>query len=230
MGKRKRWTGALGGGLILALGIALTSEPLTEPSASPLPALQLYPQAVRLQTPPSLLSEHSPASVEQDAGTPPLGVSPEPASVLAVTTRESQAAPKAVSVENDALEPSLQNETPRLWVEEGVLIALERKSPQTITLGGKIQFTATLVNRTDAHLRLIAEVVVLKGDGSQETLISGYPLQLSVGKEFRVPFGIAAEPPRFAPGLTQFIAFLHDAQGELVDRASITFMLTLPLH
>ena len=117
-----------------------------------------------------------------------------------------------------------------LWIEEGQLISLERQSPQTLPLGDKMEFLATLTNHTQGGLKLVAEVIVIKGDGSQETLIPSYPVQLGRGKEFRVPFAMAAKGTRFAPGVTQFIAFLRDAQGDLVDRASITFMLTLPLH
>lgn len=116
------------------------------------------------------------------------------------------------------------------WMKEGQLIALERKSPQAIDIGSKMKFVATLVNHTDGRLHLVAEVIVRKGDGSKETLIPGYALQLGKGKSFRVPVGMAAKAKRFPPGLTQFIAYLRDRQGQLIDQASITFMVSLPLH
>ena len=116
------------------------------------------------------------------------------------------------------------------WMQEGELIDLERKSPEEIQLGENMKFVAILVNRTDSKLNLVAEVLIRKGDGSLETLIPNYNLQLGKGKEFRVPVGMAAKERRFPPGLTQFVALLRDKQGALIDQAQITFKLTLPLH
>lgn len=116
------------------------------------------------------------------------------------------------------------------WLQEGELINLERKSPQAVIVGQKMKFVATLVNDTDSKMNLVAQVVVRKGDGSEETLIPNYGLQLGKGKSFRVPVGMAAKEKRFPPGLTKFIAFLRDKHGQLVDEASITFMITVPFE
>ncbi len=114
------------------------------------------------------------------------------------------------------------------WIQEGEMINIERKSPQALSVGDKMKFVATLVNHTDTRLNLVAQVVVRKGDGSEETLIPNYGLQLGQGKSFRVPVGMAAREKRFPPGITKFIAFLRDKQGQLIDEASITFMIALP--
>lgn len=182
-----------------------------------------------MKSPPIAFPQAGPSHVEPQGGVQDKSA-PEPAAASTTSNSRMQPAPQAWSVAESAFEKPLQEEASWPWVEEGMLIALERKSPQAVALGGKMQFVATLVNRKDSKLHVIAEVIVLKGDGSQETLISGYPMQLIKDKEFRVPFGMAAKAPRFAPGVTQFIAFLRDAQGQLVDRASITFMITLPIH
>jgi len=114
------------------------------------------------------------------------------------------------------------------WLQAGEMIDIERKSPQALLIGEKMKFVATLVNHTASKLNLVAQVVVRKGDGSEETLIPNYGLQLGKGKSFRVPVGMAAKEKRFPPGVTKFIAFLRDNHGQLVDEASITFMITLP--
>lgn len=220
---------ALGNVLILAFGIAWA--PHAPPDSSPpFPTeLQIFPQGVAFRAAQAAPPEAGPFNVKPQRGVQGRSAS-EPAPPPPTSNSRMQPAPQIWAIAKSALENPLQEETFWPWVEEGMLIALERKSPQAVALGGKIQFVATLVNRTDSQLHLIAEVIVLKGNGSQETLISNYALQLGVDKEFRVPFGMAAKAPRFAPGMTHFIAFLRDAQGELVDRASITFMLTLPIH
>ena len=219
----------LGNVLILTLGVALTSVAPPD-SSTPAPTeLQIFPQGVALQTAPLALPEADPFNVEPQGGVQDQSA-PEPAAASTTSNSRRQPAPQVWSVAKSAFEKPLQEEASWPWVEEGMLIALERKSPQAVALGGKMQFVATLVNRTDSKLHVIAEVIVLKGDGSQETLIPSYPVQLGRGKEFRVSFAMAAKAPRFAPGVTQFIAFLRDAQGDLVDRASITFMITLPIH
>jgi len=115
------------------------------------------------------------------------------------------------------------------WLEEGRFIALQRKSPQALFSGDKMKFVATLVNSTQARWNLVAEVVVNKSDGSQETLISHYKLHLNKGKQLRVPMAMSAKPNRFPPGLTQFVAFLRDPSGQIIDRASISFVVRLPL-
>jgi hypothetical protein len=116
------------------------------------------------------------------------------------------------------------------WIKEGEMIDLERKSPEEIELGENMKFVATLINRTDSKLNVVAEVLIRKGDGTLETLIPNYKLQLGKGKEFRVPVGMAAKARRFPPGITQFVALLRDNHGALIDQAQITFKLTLPLH
>lgn len=115
------------------------------------------------------------------------------------------------------------------WLEEGRFIALQRKSPQALFSGDKMKFVATLVNSTQARWNLVAEVLVNKSDGSQETLISHYKLHLNKGKQLRVPMAMSAKPSRFPPGLTQFVAFLRDPSGQIIDRASISFVVRLPL-
>jgi|GEM_PF-5665208 len=192
----------------------------------------------------------------QSLSTPPMTPSVEAASLalLGVFPDDFQAAPPPTptavsavkSVQPDvkrvkADEPTVVPQDERLpvpvqvikqmaWLKEGQLIALERKSPQTLNIGGKMKFVATLINHTGARLNLVAEVVVRKGDGSKETLIPGYALQLGKGNRFRVPVGLAAKAQRFPPGLTQFSAYLWNRQGQLIDQASITFMVSLPLQ
>jgi len=125
---------------------------------------------------------------------------------------------------------SLRAVAPEPLIRDGKFIHVELESPQVVAPGDRMKFVATLFNATDARWNLVAEIVVRKGDGSQETLLQGYPLRLASGRRMRVPLGLKAREQRFPPGITEFVAFLRDRQGELVDRASIAFVVTVPLH
>ncbi len=166
-------------------------------------------------------------------------VDPEPKAETAPVTQRVAARPpgwqgplpppeETVAVAPQSLRPVAPEPDP--LIRDGKYIHVELKSAQIVSMGDPMKFVATLFNATDAHWNLVAEIVVRKSDGSQETLLRGYPLRLASGRRMRVPLGLKAKEQRFPPGVTEFVAFLRDRQGELVDRASIAFVVTVPLH
>jgi len=210
----------------LALGAALLLAPSPAPptaSARSLALLGVFPE-IELEEPrvdPEPRTETAPVT-ERVAARPPGWQGPLPPA-------EPEAPPEdTVAVVPQSLRAVAPEPDP--LIRDGKYIHVELKSAQIVSMGDPMKFVATLFNATDAHWNLVAEIVVRKGDGSQETLLQGYPLRLASGRQMRVPLGLKAREQRFPPGITEFVAFLRDRQGELVDRASIAFVVTVPLH
>lgn len=167
-----------------------------------------------------------PSAIVELQAVPPTVATLHPKPPNPVTTPHAN--PPVSTAASQTGNPSVHATEP-LWLEQGRFIDLRRKSSPTLLAGDKMKFVATLINTTNARWNLVAELVVRKSDGSQETLISHYKLHLNRDKQLRVPMAMSAKPRRFPPGLTQFVAFLRDPAGQIVDRASITFVVRLPL-
>jgi hypothetical protein len=107
----------------------------------------------------------------------------------------------------------------------GRAIRLEPKGSLTVSLSGRIEFVATLVNIQTDPWRVIGELYVTKGDGTSEKLFGPRAIQLGRAQTLRLPVGFTAK--RFPPGTTQFMAVLKDQAGQVLDQAIITFTIEL---
>jgi len=105
----------------------------------------------------------------------------------------------------------------------GRAIRLEPKGSLTVSLSGRIEFVATLVNIQTDTWRVIGELYVIKSDGITEKLFGPRAIQLGRAQTLRLPVGFTAK--RFPPGPTQFLAVLKDQAGQVLDQAIITFEL-----
>ncbi len=107
----------------------------------------------------------------------------------------------------------------------GRAVRLEPLGALTISTSGRIEFAATLVNIQTDDWRVIGELYVTKGDGTTEKLFGPRAIRLGRAQTLRLPIGFTANPKRFPPGPTRFIAVLKDQTGQIVDRAVLTFTL-----
>jgi hypothetical protein len=105
----------------------------------------------------------------------------------------------------------------------GRAIRLEPKGSLTVSLSGRIEFIATLINIHKGDWRVIGELYVTKGDGMTERLFGPRAIRLGPAQTLRLPVGFGAK--RFPPGPTQFMAVLKDQAGQVLDQAIITFEL-----
>ncbi len=105
----------------------------------------------------------------------------------------------------------------------GRAIRLEPKGSLTVSLSGRIEFIATLVNIQTDTWRVIGELYVIKSDGITEKLFGPRAIRLGPAQTLRLPVGFTAK--RFPPGPTQFMAVLKDQAGQVIDQAIITFEL-----
>jgi hypothetical protein len=110
-----------------------------------------------------------------------------------------------------------------LSVIPGRAIRLEPKGSLTVSLSGRIEFIATLINIHKGDWRVIGELYVTKGDGMTERLFGPRAIRLGPAQTLRLPVGFGAK--RFPPGPTQFMAVLKDQAGQVLDQAIITFEL-----
>jgi len=114
-------------------------------------------------------------------------------------------------------------------VVPGELVNLQPTGSIVVPLTGTIQFIATLINPHSKAWNVIGELLVKKADGTTLTLLAPRQIHLSRGQTLTLPVGLSADPSTFSPGLNEFIAILRDLQGNLIDQASVTFILTLDL-
>ncbi len=114
-------------------------------------------------------------------------------------------------------------------VVPGELVNLQPAGSIVVTLTGTIQFIATLINPHSKAWSVMGELLVKKADGTTLTLLAPRQIRLGRGQTLRLPVGLPADPATFPPGLNEFIAILRDLQGNLIDRASVTFILTLDI-
>lgn len=113
----------------------------------------------------------------------------------------------------------------------GKAIQLLPTGPTEISLlsNGQIRFVATLINERNNFWHITVTGMVELADGSRVTVLEPQSLWMVPGQELRLPVALAADPARFPPGWTQFKALLRDDQGQIIDEASINFLLTLDL-
>lgn len=114
-------------------------------------------------------------------------------------------------------------------VVPGELVNLQPAGSIVVPLTGTIRFIATLINPHSKAWNVIGELLVKKADGTTLTLLAPREIHLSRGQMLRLPVGLPADPSTFPPGLNEFVAILRDLQGNLIDQASVTFILTLDI-
>jgi hypothetical protein len=119
--------------------------------------------------------------------------------------------------------PSSKLQVQSSSVIPGRAIRLEPKGSLTVSLSGRIEFIATLINIHKGDWRVIGELYVTKGDGMTERLFGPRAIRLGPAQTLRLPVGFTAK--RFPPGPTQFMAVLKDQAGQVLDQAIITFEL-----
>ncbi|MFN4218241.1 MAG: hypothetical protein ACK4HB_03035 [Candidatus Bipolaricaulia bacterium] len=105
----------------------------------------------------------------------------------------------------------------------GRAVRLEPLGSLAVPVAGRIEFAATLINIQTSDWRVIGELYVTKGDGTSEKLFGPRAIRLGRAQTLRLPVGFAAK--RFPPGPTQFIAVLKDQNGQVIDRAALTFTI-----
>jgi hypothetical protein len=119
--------------------------------------------------------------------------------------------------------PSSKLQVQSSSVIPGRAIRLEPKGSLTVSLSGRIEFIATLINIHKGDWRVIGELYVTKGNGMTERLFGPRAIRLGPAQTLRLPVGFGAK--RFPPGPTQFMAVLKDQAGQVLDQAIITFEL-----
>jgi len=113
----------------------------------------------------------------------------------------------------------------------GKAIQLLPIGPTEISLlnNGQIRFVATLTNERNTLWHITVTGTVELSDGSKVTVLRPHSLWMVPGQKLRLPVALTADPQRFPAGWTQFKALLSDDQGQIIDQASISFLLTLDL-
>lgn len=99
-----------------------------------------------------------------------------------------------------------------------------------VVADGSLKFTAILVNESKEGLRLTGELILIKGDGTTETLLAPRVLRLKAGQRLQLPVELAVQAWGLPPGEVELLAILRDLQGAIVDKASINFKITLALE
>jgi hypothetical protein len=95
--------------------------------------------------------------------------------------------------------PSSKLQVQSSSVIPGRAIRLEPKGSLTVSLSGRIEFIATLINIHKGDWRVIGELYVTKGDGMTERLFGPRAIRLGPAQTLRLPVGFGAK--RFPPGL-----------------------------
>jgi hypothetical protein len=114
----------------------------------------------------------------------------------------------------------------------GRAIQLLPTGPTQVSLlsNGQIRFIATLTNEHNTLWHVTVMGTVELADGSKVTVLQPHSLWMVPGQKLRLPVALTADPQRFPPGWTQFKALLRDDQGQVIDQASVSFLLTLDLQ
>lgn len=118
--------------------------------------------------------------------------------------------------------PSLQK-LQESAVIPGRAVRLDPKGSLNVPPAGRIEFIVTLTNLETKDWQVIGELYVTKGDGRTEKLFGPRAIRLGPAQTLRLPVGFAANPTRFPPGSTQFLAVLKDQNGKAIDQAIIVF-------
>lgn len=118
-----------------------------------------------------------------------------------------------------------QNSEP--YYVPGDLVTLKPEASFEVSLDGNIKFTAILSNQSTEGLKLTGELIVVKGDGTTETLLPPRVLRLKAGQRIQIPVELALSSWHFPPGETEFLAILRDLKGEIIDKASVTFRISV---
>lgn len=208
--------------VVLTLAAIVTPADLISLSLSPSRDLDLgsaggtRPVAVGVPAPeegPSLVGP-APGTVNESAPDPAeAGPAPEEEEITAAGE------PERVEAERPSFVP-------------GRIVAL-RPDPDAsfeVAADGSIKFTAILVNQGEEGLKLTGELIVIKGDGTTETLLAPRALRLKAGQRLQLPVELAVRTWGFPPGDVEFLAILRDLQGTIVDRASVSFKITVALE
>jgi hypothetical protein len=137
---------------------------------------------------------------------------------------------KVASSANDPVPPATSAKRPEPYIV-GKAIQLLPTGPTEISLlsNGQIHFVATLINEHNSFWHITVTGMVELADGSKVTVLQPHSLWMVPGQELRLPVALTADPARFPPGWTQFKALLRDDQGQIIDQASVNFLLTLDL-
>ena len=156
-----------------------------------------------------------------------------PVALTASATSEFAVKPataKVTSAADDPGSPATSTKRPEPYVV-GKAIQLLPTGPTEISLlsNGQIRFVATLINEHNSFWHITVTGMVVLADGSKVTVLQPHSLWMVPGQQLRLPVALAADPTRFPPGWTQFEALLRDDQGQIIDQASINFLLTLDL-
>lgn len=158
------------------------------------------------------------ASVASEGATP--RTEPAPTSSPAQETEEDFINPQALSHQR----PETPQEKSRpLNSVPGEFVRLEPTSPLTVSPTGRLEFLAVVKNPHHTNWRVVGELRVLKGDGTEEILLKPRAVTLGKLQTLRLPAGFAAK--RFPAGTTEFIAILRDLSGQEIDRARVTFTI-----
>lgn len=103
---------------------------------------------------------------------------------------------------------------------------LPQSSHAIVPLPGLIQFMAQLSNPyPDQIWKVKVEAIVVNADGSTREAMSPRAIWLLPGQTIKLPIKFRAKEPKYHAGFTLFKAFVEDGSGEVLDKASIAFVL-----
>lgn len=174
-----------------------------------LPALDLMTSEVALKPTPSSSSLIDPEIPSSSASNQPI---PEGAESLIPSSTTAEADHSAVP-----------------FYVPGEFLQLIPESPATVTMPGVIQGIVRLRNPHAGFWQVIIEATVTLADGTTHMVLKPRRLWMIPKQTIQRPVELHLDPQRFIPGLTEFRAILKDAQGKIIDQATITFMLTVDL-
>lgn len=128
----------------------------------------------------------------------------------------------------DDAEPTAEKNRAPIHVP-GNLVTLQPEGLFEVPLDGDIKFTVILINRSTERCKLTGELIITKGDGTTETLLAPRAVKLKAGQKIQLPVVLGVSSWHLPPGETEFLAILRDMKGEIIDKASATFKITVAL-
>lgn len=166
----------------------------------------------------SLLQAQAPEEIQKDFDQPRDHPAPSPLQGEGrgegVATPTQQVAASVISAER------ITKTSP---VVAGRFLSLNPTTPLTVPATGRLEFVATLNNSQPHDWRVVGELIVVKSDGTTETLLRPRVITIRGNQRLQIPAGFSAK--RFPLGSTQFIAILRDQSGQEIDRATLTFTI-----
>lgn len=112
-------------------------------------------------------------------------------------------------------------------VAPGEFVKLFPQSPALVSMPGEIRGVVKLSNPYLGFWRVRIEGTVRLADGTTRELLKPRTLWMMPKQTLEHPVRLQVDPQRFSTGLAQFQAILKDAQGRIIDQASVTFRLTV---